>query len=98
MTPILPPCSDISEALELWLTCRVVGHVAPHGVGGALGVHHASHAVNALPIGRPSAHHPPLVHVGITRRPGGGRNTQLLHTLGTIRILPSEEAALLKET
>lgn len=91
-------CHAGSGILELWLTCRVVGHVAPHGVGWALGVYHAGHAVDSLPIGRSSAHHPALVHVGITRRPGGGKNKQRhsLHISSTGAV-PPEEAALLKE-
>lgn len=52
-----------------WLTCRVVSHIPTHRIGWALGVYHASHAVNSLSIRRSSAHHSPLIHVGITRRP-----------------------------
>lgn len=55
------------------LTCRVVRHIPTHGIGWALGVYHPSHTVNSLSVRRSSAHHSPLVHVGITRRPREGK-------------------------
>jgi len=75
------------------LTCRIVSHIPTHGIRWALGVDHASHAVNSLSVRRSSAHHSPLVHVGITSRPRNGNEETDIYSIYkalTLRLLTKQ--------